>query len=240
MKKCFIFFTVLLLSETVLGQNESGFGLKAGVSNSNIQFKHERFTGSGTSILSPVFGFVGHTIIKDKFRFTSDISFSIIGTNYTDTVSVIDYSSWYFDTKNLETFTDELRAWNFSWYLLPEFRFTNNFFITAGPQIDFIINKRVRNDESSMEEGKTAAARFVTLNDDKNFHFAFCIGAGASIKNFRFDIRYSKGFTNMGNKSSSEYYEELDGFNKATYTMLQFSTALIIPNFGVGTSKTYN
>lgn len=236
MKVTLIAFFIFLYNIPLFAQ-ESGCGFRLGGIYSTITISHEQKSFKNEGFFGPVFGAIAYKDFSKRFGLYSEGGFSLVRKHHKDTATLYDYEN---GTYSFEEKVEKLQLGIGYAAILPVFKFTEEIFIMAGPQVDVVLfgNYEGENKRAIFQVDHLPATDYIiNSRREKPLKVGFTIGAGFSKKLIRADLRYNFNFGNLFDPSLKEYEPKYVGYIKANYSSLQLSISILVPGMHFGTSK---
>jgi len=207
----FIFFKSPVFAQ------ESGYGFKVGVQQSNISVHSTDGIKKGRPIVTPAFALGFYSVSTAHFGMYWEFNLlSSIGSDYTDTLTDV-------LTLNTESVTNELRIIFGSVGIMPTYQINNYLYLFAGPELDLMIARKFKGMFDRSSNGHTKAMGFIVDSSDKVVKVSLAMGAGVTYRIFRLDVRYNMGIGNLFETNMFDSGYGYDKFQKATYAYTQLS-----------------
>jgi hypothetical protein len=178
MKKVSLFISILMLSMGAFAQHVPKFGLKAGVNLANWSFEDDDVENdfrTGFHI-----GALAHIHLAPTWAIQPEVQYSAQGTK-TDLGSAGEFT-WKSDYINVP--------------VMIQYMFNNGFRLEAGPQIGFLVNGKLE-DEDDNEEDISDDLKKTDVGIGFGLNYLTYSGLGLG-------VRYNLGLTNINEERTTE------------------------------------
>lgn len=207
---------VAVFAFTFANAQEVKFGAKAGANLSNVKTSFPAIAGESEanpdtkSVIGFHVGGFAEIKLSDKFAFQPELLLSTEGSKLetTDSGSI-------FGVSYSEKFESKVNLTYLNLPLLAKYYVTEDLFITAGPQLGFLLSAKSK-DETSVTVGnntETESSNENVKDDFKSINFSASVGAGYFFtENIFAEARYNVGLSNIAKS------EDIDtGFGTVSY-----------------------